>query len=412
VNKKQAKTKFRKAPEAPKRFKSAFMFFSCAMQTEIRNELKGTNKNDVPNIAKLIGERWRNLSQEKRSIWIKKAEEDKKRYEVEKALYNGPWKIPATERAKKHPEAPKRPMSAFLSLARHLRRVIKSENPELSNAEVSKVLATRWRNAPEEERNIHIKKEAMEREMYNVKISKWRNEHEAKLEDQRKRRQEIAMSVVQNSGTISHDMFSSGQSHPHANSGNGHVDYSAERQVQHGTEYPGHPHFNAGYTSHHRYHWDYNCQNAKSYGHIDSYMPYEYANAPGRNVLEHDMYYTQQHQGHGYCNYEAHAAWNNQHSAYFYQNNGDNFASGKCAPVVDRHVTPFAESYEYKNNQVHNQKASGNGSSQTEYHLHPSLAEQTSICRGNSDHQTPSHVEIPTHHDPYYEVQYYQHGHK
>lgn len=61
-------------------------------------------------IAKMVSEAWRELNPEEKEVWEKKARKDKARYEVEKAMYKGPWKVPANKRTPKDPSAPKRPM--------------------------------------------------------------------------------------------------------------------------------------------------------------------------------------------------------------------------------------------------------------------------------------------------------------
>jgi len=82
AKRKSKSTKFKKAPQAPKRFKSAFMLFSTEKHPEIRAQLKEGDDTNVPNVAKLVAEAWRNLSPEDRAAWEKRSSDDKKRYEV------------------------------------------------------------------------------------------------------------------------------------------------------------------------------------------------------------------------------------------------------------------------------------------------------------------------------------------
>lgn len=77
-------------------------------------------------------------------------------------------------------------MSAFLYFSQDRRRQLKAENPELRNTEISRMLGKLWREAPEEVRAPHIAKEKEERERYKVRIEKWRNEHDERMEEQRK----------------------------------------------------------------------------------------------------------------------------------------------------------------------------------------------------------------------------------
>lgn len=194
---KKKPNKYKKAPQAPKRFKSAFIFFSSAKHPEIRKQLGekgGTEK--TTNVAKLVSEAWKSLSAEDREEWEEKARQDKARYEVEKTLYAGPWKVPATKRTPKDPGAPKRPMSAFLAYSNSKRAGLKRKDPSLSNADVSRILSKAWRAAPEDERKRYIDQEFKLRQAYKVAIEAWRVQSEKKKEAERLQRQEIAKNAL------------------------------------------------------------------------------------------------------------------------------------------------------------------------------------------------------------------------
>mmetsp|Transcript_46077 Transcript_46077/g.55874 ORF Transcript_46077/g.55874 Transcript_46077/m.55874 type:complete len:308 (-) Transcript_46077:393-1316(-) len=209
VRKQRRATKFKKAPQAPKRFKSAYMFFSTKKHPEIRKKLEAGKGKDVTNVAKFVSEEWRKMSPEERAVWEKLAADDKKRYFIEKTMYTGPWKIPACKRAKKDADAPKRPMSAFLGYAKINRSLVKSENPHLSNKEVSKLLGNKWKAASEKERKSYIETELKEREAYKEAIAKWRSVREEKLEAGRKRREQIVLTAVANGMRTRHDTIES-----------------------------------------------------------------------------------------------------------------------------------------------------------------------------------------------------------
>lgn len=192
--KKQQFVKYKKAPEAPRRFKSAYMFFSTIKHKEIRENV-GKNK-PTTEIAKLVSVAWKSLPPKEREEWDEMARRDKARYEVEKSMYTGPWKIPAKQRAQKDPSAPKRPMSAFLSFSNSKRATVKQQNLGSSNAEVSRMLAKMWKEAPEDERNLHINRERELRQTYKIAIAIWREKVNTKLEDQRQKREEMALRAV------------------------------------------------------------------------------------------------------------------------------------------------------------------------------------------------------------------------
>lgn len=184
--KKRDGSALRKAPQAPKRFKSSYICFFTAKQEEIKKSMSDGAK--VADVSKRSSDMWRNLPPEERAYWDEVAAKDKQRYMAEKATYTGPWQIPK-KRAKKDPAAPKRPMSAFLLFSQDKRRIIKEKNPEMRNTEVSKVLGDMWRNATPEEKEPHLQRELKEREQYKkdtAVFNKEKAEREAEEEASRK----------------------------------------------------------------------------------------------------------------------------------------------------------------------------------------------------------------------------------
>ncbi|CAK37704.1 transcriptional regulator family: HMG [Aspergillus niger] len=75
----------KKDPNAPKRGLSAYMFFANDNREKVREENPGISFGQV---GKMLGERWKALSDTDRRPYEEKAAADKKRYEDEKASYN------------------------------------------------------------------------------------------------------------------------------------------------------------------------------------------------------------------------------------------------------------------------------------------------------------------------------------
>eukprot|EP00521_Asterionellopsis_glacialis_P007590 CAMPEP_0195291578 /NCGR_PEP_ID=MMETSP0707-20130614/7875_1 /TAXON_ID=33640 /ORGANISM="Asterionellopsis glacialis, Strain CCMP134" /LENGTH=404 /DNA_ID=CAMNT_0040351911 /DNA_START=31 /DNA_END=1245 /DNA_ORIENTATION=+ len=196
--------KYKKAPGAPRRFKSAYMFFSTAKHPEIRERLRHEGNQDpkTTHIAKLVSAEWKSLPKEEREKWDEMAREDKARFEVEKTMYTGPWKVPANKRSQKDPSAPKRPMSSFLSFSNSKRASTKQQHPEKSNAEISRMLAEMWRDAPQEERQVHIDKEAGLREEYKIAMAAWKKNAEDELNATRTERENAARKAAANQMSI------------------------------------------------------------------------------------------------------------------------------------------------------------------------------------------------------------------
>lgn len=72
-------------------------------------------------------------------------------------------------------------MSAFLKYSQTRRSVVKSENPDMGNTDVSRLLGEMWRNASAAERAPYVEQEQRERAAYKDRIKKWREE-QAKLD--------------------------------------------------------------------------------------------------------------------------------------------------------------------------------------------------------------------------------------
>ncbi|CAB9513755.1 Nuclear autoantigen Sp-100 (Fragment) [Seminavis robusta] len=162
-------------PTAPR---SAFMCFTDCKKLEIMKANGIVEESDE--LLKLVASEWRSLSTNDRAYWDEVARNDKVRFVREKAAYKGPWSVPK-RRAKKHPLAPKRPMSAFLMFSQKRRSQVKLDNPDMSNTDVSRLLGEMWRNASAKERAPYVEKEQGQRAVYKEQIKKFR-EDQAKLD--------------------------------------------------------------------------------------------------------------------------------------------------------------------------------------------------------------------------------------
>lgn len=191
----------RKDPRAPKRSKSAYIFFAIDRREMVKGELGPGAR--VGDIAKKTSQFWKALDDEERKKWEEVAKSDRERYQEEKAAYTGPLLIPGdmstSRKAKKDPNAPKRPLTAFLYFSQRMRPSIKEQNPEWRIAELSQELGRRWREMDEEARKPYTSHEAEERKKYQVVNAKYKEEQGEKekekaleLEEERKKQKELA----------------------------------------------------------------------------------------------------------------------------------------------------------------------------------------------------------------------------
>ena len=120
-------------------------------------------------IAKIISRAWKALGESEKVRWYQLAQQDRDRYDREKAAYKGPWKIPNI----KDPDTPKKPMSAFLAFGNQRRKAIAEANPSMNGTQISCLLAKLWRESSDEIRQAYRDKEARERAMYKRRRALW-----------------------------------------------------------------------------------------------------------------------------------------------------------------------------------------------------------------------------------------------
>ena len=156
--KKAAAKKKKKDPNAPKGAMSAFMYFSTAKRSEIKEANPDASFGDI---GKLVGAAWKELSDDKKVKWEEKAKEDKARYAKEMSNYSAPEdsddddsddsdggkgkKKPAVKKAKKDPNAPKGAKSAFMYFSNAKRSEIKEANPDASFGDIGKLIGAAWK---------------------------------------------------------------------------------------------------------------------------------------------------------------------------------------------------------------------------------------------------------------------------
>lgn len=162
--------------------------------------LTGTNmlcslNVQTTNVAKMVSAYWKSMSAMEREVWEEKARKDRARYEAEVLTYKGPWKVLAKREKKPH-DAPKRPMSAFLSFSNKRRSDAMKNNPGLSQAEISALLSKMWNDAPAEIRDEHIKKEQEARLVYKKAIAIWREKDSQMKSKERSDREAKAQETV------------------------------------------------------------------------------------------------------------------------------------------------------------------------------------------------------------------------
>jgi hypothetical protein len=93
----------KKAPDAPKRFKSAYIcFIGEKMEFEKANGTANNPDTKVTDIMKVLANKWKELHPSEKERYELMAIADKQRYMNEMQDYNGPLQVP-NKRVKKNP---------------------------------------------------------------------------------------------------------------------------------------------------------------------------------------------------------------------------------------------------------------------------------------------------------------------
>ena len=179
---KKARKTSDKDPNAPKRGKSAYIFFCAAMRPQVKEELGEEGKSSI--MAEL-GKRWKELKDDddradELAEYTKMAADDKARYEDEKE--NGKSAVPAEEKPKKQAkkveveeddvdtdyeqekpapkkqakkktddkESPKK-KTGYAYFCSHNREGVKTDNPEMKAQDVTRELARLWKELTKDE---------------------------------------------------------------------------------------------------------------------------------------------------------------------------------------------------------------------------------------------------------------------
>merc|ERR1712194_239745 len=133
-------------------------YFTAAKRGEIK---EANSEASFGDIARLVSDEWKKLGDSGKAQWEEKAKKDKVRYQNEMKDYSPPSsddddsgddKAKKPKRAKKDPNAPKRPMNAYMLYANSVRAQIRKDNPELSIGDTSKEISARYKKISADEK--------------------------------------------------------------------------------------------------------------------------------------------------------------------------------------------------------------------------------------------------------------------
>jgi len=144
-----------KDPNAPKKARSAYLFYCSDEREAIKKEDSELNSKEI---TVELGVRWNILKESTKSRDKKRhakfshlAEEDRDRYLSEKAEYTPPANLQLLTggRKKKDPNAPKRGKSSYIFFCAAERESVNKDNPEMAPKEITRELGRRWNELKE-----------------------------------------------------------------------------------------------------------------------------------------------------------------------------------------------------------------------------------------------------------------------
>ena len=181
-SKKNPKKKAKKDPNAPKRAMTAFMYFS----NENRPKLKQSNPDlTFGDLAKLVGKKYKELSEGEKAVYEEKAKKDKERYKNEMANYTPPsddgsdnddnGSKKGKKKAKKDPNAPKRALTAFMYFSNEIRPKLKESNPDLAFGDIAKLVGKKYKELSEGEKAVFEEKANKDKERYKNEMARYKS---------------------------------------------------------------------------------------------------------------------------------------------------------------------------------------------------------------------------------------------
>jgi len=167
----------KKDPNKPKGPKTAYTCFT----DELRETRKANGEPyDIGTVSKESSDKWKEMDEDEKAPYVKKAEKDKKRYQKEMESYIPPSDSdsdddrPKKKKKKKDPNAPKRNQSAYFMFSNANREKVKKElGGSAKITEIASALGEKWRNLTPEEKIPFEELAAKDKERYQQEMEEW-----------------------------------------------------------------------------------------------------------------------------------------------------------------------------------------------------------------------------------------------
>lgn len=177
-----------KDENAPKRPLSGYMHWLKSVREELVEEIG--DGQDVTKVSKLAGQRWKQMEDEEKEPWNKKAAKDKKKYQKVLAAYKETEEYMDFEQRKfdhdnkqmlktveEPADKPKRPLSGYMRFAEKERPKVKAAGMT-GVAESGKEIGKRWMKLSDSEKDKWQGLYKDEKEEYDEEMKAWKDTDE------------------------------------------------------------------------------------------------------------------------------------------------------------------------------------------------------------------------------------------
>ncbi|CAJ0575168.1 unnamed protein product, partial [Mesorhabditis spiculigera] len=151
----------------PVRGKTSPYGFFVKMCYEEHKKKYPNDKVEVTEIAKRCSEKWKTMSEEEKRRFYELAHKDSDRYHAEVAAYAEEDQSRKRKRAKRDPNAPKRPLSAFFLFSQERRPQVVAEHP------IAKTLGGVWGTMGPEDREPYDQRAQNDKRRYELEMAEY-----------------------------------------------------------------------------------------------------------------------------------------------------------------------------------------------------------------------------------------------
>lgn len=170
--------KRKKDPNAPKRGLTAYNFFCREMREKVKEENPDASFGDL---SRIVGGKYKSLSEEELKKWNAKAKLDQVRYKEEMKDYVPAKNTSSGKKSKpiKDKNAPKKNLTSYLLFAGVNREKIKQKNPDLSFADLSRSVGQQFKSLSAEDREKWNARAEKDKERYTQEMKEYQKKKAA-----------------------------------------------------------------------------------------------------------------------------------------------------------------------------------------------------------------------------------------